>query len=60
MNKYECTISIELNPVRYANSEEEFIKNLIKEYNNKCHKLFEIDRNDITQITSDEEDEGEA
>ena len=33
MKMYECEIVIKLNPRRKANSREEFIKNLVKEYN---------------------------
>lgn len=47
MKHYEATITIKTNPVRKANSEEEFIENLIEEYNEKCWELFEITKEDI-------------
>ena len=47
---YECVINIKLNPVREAESEEEFIENLIEEYNDQCFGLFHIDRSMITEI----------
>jgi len=53
MNIYEATITIKTNPVRKANSKQEFIENLIQEYNNTCYELFEIDERDI-QIFGDD------
>tara|TARA_R110000850_G_C9849638_1_gene455119 strand:- start:123 stop:293 length:171 start_codon:yes stop_codon:yes gene_type:complete len=53
--RYECVISVKCNPVREANSKEEFIKNLIAEYNSKCESLFEINRSDISKIICEEE-----
>jgi len=47
MNIYEATITIKTHPVREANSKQEFIENLIKEYNNICGELFEINERDI-------------
>ena len=54
MNTYEATITIKTNPVRKANSKQEFIENLIQEYNNTCWQLFEIDENDIEICGGDE------
>jgi|TARA_R110000868_G_scaffold97864_8_gene269194 hypothetical protein len=62
MNLYECILDLgKVNPVREANSREEFIDNLLEEYNNKCDGLFDVQREDISKITSDdfEEDEEE-
>ena len=47
MQYYECTITIELNPCREANSKKEFIENIIEEYNSKCDGLFEISETDL-------------
>jgi len=55
MHRYECVLKIEVNPVREAASREEFISNLIDEYNERCRDLFFICRSDITDITSNEE-----
>jgi hypothetical protein len=55
MHTYECVLKIEVNPVRQATSQEEFISNLIDEYNERCRDLFFICRADITDITSNEE-----
>ena len=54
MNTYEAVITIKTNPVRKANSKQEFIENLIQEYNNTCWQLFEIDANDIEIRGGDE------
>tara|TARA_X000000368_G_scaffold7475_1_gene5747 strand:- start:1016 stop:1192 length:177 start_codon:yes stop_codon:yes gene_type:complete len=52
---YECRIKIDdIFPVRKANSKEEFIRNLIEEYNNTCGHLFEISRSDISEITEED------
>ena len=50
MSNFEGTITITLNPVREAISEEEFIQNLLSEYNDKCGELFRISRSDINNI----------
>ena len=52
-HRYECVIKLELNPVRYASSKEEFIENLIDEYNNAYGGMFAISRSDISNIDSD-------
>ena len=57
LNTYECVIELRLNPVRRAASEEEFIANLLNEYNGICGDRFDIRRADITEIESDEEEE---
>ena len=57
--RYECTISIHLNPVRYARSKSEFIENLLAEYNNNgrvSEELFTIDESDLDGIIEEEED----
>jgi len=48
--RYECTVKIETNPVREAVSRDDFINNLIKEYNATCGELFEINAYDLTEI----------
>lgn len=51
MNRYECTVELgKLNPVRYAESKEEFIENLLDEYNRACDGLFYLVRADIKDI----------
>jgi hypothetical protein len=56
MNLYECILDLgKVNPVREANSREEFIDNLLEEYNNKCDGLFDVQREDISKITSDDD-----
>ena len=56
MNTYQCILDLgKVNPVRKAKSKEEFIDNLLDEYNIACNGLFEIRREDISEITSDEE-----
>jgi len=55
MKTYECKITITVNPVREANSKEEFIENLLEEYNNICWELFTVYKEDITGITEDGE-----
>ena len=58
--RYEARIQISTNPVRYANSKEEFIKNLVEEYNEICSELFDIYPIDIEVTDSDNpEDEEE-
>ena len=48
---YECVINIELNPVRTAYSKQEFIDNLLDEYNEQCDGLFKIHESDLKDIT---------
>jgi len=51
MKRYECVLNIgKLYPVREANSKQEFIDNLIEEYNEKCFGLLDIRREDIKEI----------
>lgn len=52
-HRYEGVIKLELNPVRYASSKEEFIENLIDEYNSVYGEMFLISRSDISNINSD-------
>ena len=54
MKRYECKITITLNPVREANSKKEFIENLLEEYNETCWELFTINKEDITGIVEEE------
>ena len=61
MATFECTINIQLNPVREADNVDEFIENLINEYNTQYSRnllfregLFKIDRDDITKISCED------
>ena len=56
MAVFECVINIQCNPVREAETEQEFIEDLIHEYNTQCEGLFEIDRDHITEISGDNEE----
>ena len=48
---FECTLDLgTTHPVREARNEEEFIENLIAEYNSQCDGLFDIRREDISNI----------
>ncbi len=48
---FECIIELgTVNPVRKANNKQEFVKELVKEYNNTCGDLFEIDKSHIKNI----------
>jgi len=48
---FECIINLEwVNPVRKAETKEQFINELIEEYNEKCFGLFEINRSMIRDI----------
>lgn len=52
MKTFECTIELgTVYPVRQANNKEEFVRELIKEYNNTCGDLFHIDQTYIKDIT---------
>ena len=51
LKQYECVIKIELNPVRNAYSKQEFIDNLLDEYNQQCDGLFKIHECDLKDIT---------
>jgi len=55
LNTYACVINLKLYPARQASSEEEFIANLLSEYNGVCGDLFDICEADLTGILSDEE-----
>ena len=58
--QYECTLDLgKVHPCRYAKSKEEFIENLLDEYNTACDGLFDVRRSDISEITSDEETDNE-
>ena len=53
MALFDCIIKIQCNPARDADNRDEFIENIIAEYNEICGDLFEIDRDDITEISGD-------
>lgn len=51
---YTCTLDIgKVYPTRKAYSKEEFIENLLEEYNSQCYGLFDIWRNDIKNVRCD-------
>jgi len=51
MNTFECTIELGcINPVREAETVEEFVDNLVDEYNGICGELFTITSSMITDI----------
>jgi len=51
MKTFECIIELgAVYPVRQANNKEEFVEELIKEYNSFCGVLFEIDQTHIKDI----------
>jgi predicted small metal-binding protein len=51
MKLFECEIELgSVYPVREAETKEEFIKNLIEEYNEKCFDLFEINEDMIKEV----------
>jgi hypothetical protein len=47
---WACIIKLKLNPCREANSKEEFINNLLEEYNNKCWELFDVYESDLIDV----------
>jgi hypothetical protein len=52
MKTFECIIELgTVNPVRQANNKEEFVRELVKEYNATCGDLFHIDQTHIKDIT---------
>jgi hypothetical protein len=52
MKTFECIIELgTVNPVRQANNKEEFVREIVKEYNATCGYLFKIDRTHIKDIT---------
>jgi hypothetical protein len=56
--RYECQLNLgTLNPVRYAESREAFIENLLEEYNYEYGDLFFVTRSDITNISSENDEE---
>jgi len=57
MKTFECTIELgKVHPVRQANNKEEFVRELVKEYNSFCGVLFEIDESHIKDITESDND----
>lgn len=46
--RFECVIDLPwVNPVRVASSEEEFVTNIVTEYNTALDGLVEINKSDI-------------
>jgi hypothetical protein len=51
MKTFECTIELGCtNPVREAETIEEFVDNLVDEYNGICGELFKVTSSMITDI----------
>ncbi len=51
MKLFECEIELgSVYPVREAETKEDFIKNLIEDYNNKCSDLFEVNEDMIIGV----------
>ena len=52
MKTFECTIELgKVYPVRQANDKQEFVRELVKEYNATCGYLFKINQTHIKDIT---------
>jgi predicted small metal-binding protein len=52
MKTFECTIELgTVYPVRQANDKQEFVRELVKEYNATCGYLFKINQTHIKDIT---------
>ena len=52
--RYEAVVKVEVNPVRYAWSKEQFISQVIKEYANDN---FHVCRDDFSEIDTDNPNE---
>ena len=51
MKTFECTIELgTVHPVRQANDKEEFVRELVKEYNATCGYLFKINQSHIKDV----------
>lgn len=51
MKTFECIIELgTVNPVRQANNKEEFVREIVKEYNATCGYLFKINQTHIKDI----------
>jgi len=52
MKTFECIIELgTVNPVRQANNKEEFVREIVKEYNATCGYLFKINQTHSKDIT---------
>jgi len=57
MKTFECIIELgTVNPVRQANNKEEFVREIVKEYNATCGYLFKIDRTHNKDITETDDE----
>ncbi len=57
MKTFECTIELgTVHPVRQANDKQEFVKELVKEYNATCGYLFKINQTHIKDIKESDND----
>ncbi len=55
MKRFECVIDLPwVNPVREAHNKEEFIENILTEYNKALDGLVEITRGDIREVKCEE------
>ena len=50
MKGFTCVINIRLDPYRQANTRQEFIDNLLQEYNEQCYGLLDIKEQDLKEI----------
>ena len=58
MKTFECIIELgTVNPVRQANNKEEFVREIVKEYNATCGYLFKINQTHIKDIKESDNDE---
>ena len=52
MKTFECAIELgKIHAVREANNKEEFVRELVKEFNSSCGVFIEIDERLIKDIT---------
>ena len=57
MKTFECIIELgTVNPVRQANDKQEFVRELVEEYNATCGYLFKINQTHIKDITESDND----
>ena len=58
MKRFECVIDLPwVNPVREAHNKEEFIEDILTEYNNALNGLVEITRGNIREVKCHDNEE---
>ena len=50
MKGFTCVINVRLDPYRQANTRQEFIDNLLQEYNEQRFGLFDLKEQDLKEI----------